>query len=60
VLHALQLARLHVSSFYADSIMGHLNYKLAQGKADEMKAVIGDLVIAPSEQFLVDLVNPVY
>ena len=64
VLQALQLARLHVSSFAADSVMGHLQYKLARDKADEMKAVIEDLVeddlsIAPSEQFLVDIVHPV-
>jgi hypothetical protein len=44
--------------------MGHLQYKLARGKADEMKAVIDDLVegylsIAPSEQFLVDFMHPV-
>jgi hypothetical protein len=64
VLQALQLARLHVSSFAADSVMGHLQYKLARDKADEMKVVIdnlveGDLSIAPSEQFLVDIVHPV-
>jgi hypothetical protein len=44
--------------------MGHLHYKLAQGKADEMKAVIDDLVdgdlgIVPSEQFLVDIEHAV-
>jgi hypothetical protein len=62
VLQALQLAHLHVSSFAAHSIMGHLNYKLAQDKADEMEAVTDDLVDgdlgnAPSEQFLVDIVH---
>jgi hypothetical protein len=30
VLQALQLAHLHVSSFAAHSIMGHLNYKYAE------------------------------
>jgi hypothetical protein len=64
VLQALQLAHLHISSFAADSIMGHLHYKLDRDKADEMKAVIddlvdGDLSIAPSEQFLVDIMHPV-
>ena len=64
VLQALQLAHLHISSFAADSITGHLQYKLARDKADKMKAVIddlvdGDLSIAPSEQFLVDIVHPV-
>jgi len=64
VLQALQLAHLHISSFAADSVMGHLQYKLARDKADEMKAVVdelvdGDLSIAPSEQFLVDIVHPV-
>jgi hypothetical protein len=48
VLQALQLAHLHVSSFAADSIMGHLHYKLARDKADEMKAVIDELVLVIS------------
>jgi hypothetical protein len=64
VLQALQLAHLHVSSFAANSIMGHLHYNLARDKADEMKAVIdelvlGDLGIAPSEQFMIDIMHPV-
>ena len=64
VLQALQQAHLHVSSFAADSVMCHLQYRLARDKADEMKAVIDDLVdgylsIAPSEQFLVDITHPV-
>jgi hypothetical protein len=64
VLQALQLADLHVSSLAVDSIMGQLHYKLARDKADEMKAVIddlvnGDLSIVPSEKFLVDIVHPV-
>jgi hypothetical protein len=64
VLQELQLAHLHISSFAADSVMGHLQYKLARDKADEMKAVVddlveGDLSIAPSEQFVVDIMHPV-
>jgi hypothetical protein len=64
VLQALQLAHLSISSFAADSVMCHLQYKLARDKADEMKTVIDDLVdsdlsIAPSEQFLVDVLHPV-
>ena len=64
MLQALQVAHLHISSFAAGSVMGHLQYKLARDKADEMKAVIddlveGDLSIAPSEQFLVDIMHPV-
>jgi hypothetical protein len=64
VLQAFQSARLCISSYAADCIVGHLQHRLVREKVDEMRAVIddlvnGDLSIVPSEQFGVDIPHPV-
>ncbi|XP_021925064.1 leucine-rich PPR motif-containing protein, mitochondrial [Zootermopsis nevadensis] len=63
LLKAIHTARLQFSSFAADSVMGHLQYRLVHEKMEKMRTVVdelvnGDLSISPSEQFIVDIPHP--